>query len=412
MKKIKFIFPALTLSCLVALFFVLTSLSKDKEIPLDYPKIKVETLPDILGKVNIVDYEIDSLNGDLYCITDHPGNDDTKGVKVGPDKYKFKQLALYRLAGKKWEKVGEEYDEYVWQSLFTFEGKVYWAVSLSYKLNSRKNYDKACLTTVYKVDEGKLEIVHRNVPGEVTGFVRYKEKFYVYGEFEPDAMPANKVCGMMEIVDKGFEPIYIDVVPKAYSSYALFNTCQIFNGKLCFCGSIYANASNGKLASSLIAWDGSKWSALDYYLKGAGWYSDIQTYKDRLYVSGAFISANRKPIDINNVISFDKNGELDNLQAGFALRGGDNSASVSNMCLFQDKLLFSGSFGSAGRNKGIHDLALWDGNSFLPIIESSAGLPTRVIRAIPYKNKLFIYGFCEKVNDVKVNRKAWLVFED
>ena len=364
-------------------------------------------------KKNILDYAVDSINGLVYCVANHPDNSpDNFSMGRSALSYKREGLVLYKLEDKQWVKVGDGFDVYGEQALFTFEKEVFWSVQ--HKVSVIGN-EKIAMSDVYLLTKDGLEKKYQDIRGNVSGFIRYKGEIYMYGSFWPEEISKDKKCGLMKWDQNHFTPIYCSNAVSKYNpnSNANFLSAIEFNDRLYFCGSIYIKSDAGTNAMDIVSWDGSKWLPIGLEFNPYIKISKTQVFNNRLYVGGVFYSSEKKSVPINNIFSIDKNGNVDNLMSGFMLRGSSEVAYLTEIVVYKDKLLFAGGIAKAGNNKLIHDLVFWDGKAFIPIIKNCSGPPTRFNGAIPFnQKKLLVFGNFQKINDVAVTRHAWIEFEE
>lgn len=362
--------------------------------PLVYPEVKVTVLPVLPQNNEAWYYAIDEFSGSIFVAADK------KGVAK-------KDLSLSKLVENKWVRISEVYAEFESASLFNYDGKLYWAVTV----NSERSQSKMpkSRTTLFLVNDKGIETVFTDIEGQVRGMINYKEQQYIYGMFNPqDMSKKGKGCGLMRRSGNGWEPIYNSVVSAYYD--ADFYDCVQFQDKLVFCGGINVKTSNSKTANGIVCWDGENWVNPGFNEdEGGALFLYLETYKEKLYLSGNFTNNGKNGTVINNILSWDGKGNIDNLKTGLTQK--TDVGYVSGMVSYSGQLLCSGQFNMAGDEK-IEDLALWDGEHFKPVtkkIMSSNTNSTMSLKGICTDGKkLLVWGDFSKINETRVNDAALL----
>src|SRR3990167_9270887 len=121
----------------------------------------------------------------------------------------------------------------------------------------------------------------------VSEFVVYKNQLYATGIFEKNGN-GDTLNGLAKFNGSDWERVSI-------SAKGGIGPACVFNNKLILGGEILC--SDGKYSNRIASWDGTNWNHLGKGLSSSSWSSEMEVYKNELYVGGAFDSAGGKKVE-------------------------------------------------------------------------------------------------------------------
>lgn len=147
------------------------------------------------------------------------------------------------------------------------------------------------------------------------------------------------------------------------SSFRIFTIC-VYKKEL-YLGGNFDTIFGIYGCKNIVRYNGSNWKQLDQGVDNPyniSWVSDLQVYKNKLYISGRFYKVGKNLNFANNIASWDSL-KWDTLGAGVFSDGGNSGA--YDLYIFKDTLIIGGPLGISG---GKRIYATWDGSKLRNVI--------------------------------------------
>lgn len=187
--------------------------------------------------------------------------------------------------------------------------------------------------------------------GSITRLSSYQNKLIIIGVY--DSINNQPIKFISSFDGSSYQPLGNEPFSGAIT------TAVEFQGKL-YLGGVFAFNATCGVIYRLCVWDGSCWKQFGNGIQGSfSGVSKLIVYKNKLYIGGAFTTANGNPG--NCLFSYD-GVNYDNLGGGFM---GTNE-SVADMFIYKDKLIITGPDLSNLPNTTIQasNFFSFDGNDF------------------------------------------------